>query len=67
MIAGLAFTVFAGVVLALMLAGGFDESEIGFEGVIDDMVQGAVVDVTASVREIARSVCEPYSIAIFER
>ncbi|ESY15203.1 hypothetical protein X750_29390 [Mesorhizobium sp. LNJC394B00] len=44
-----------------------DESEIGFEGVIDDMVQGAVVDVTASVREIARSVCEPYSIAFFER
>lgn len=63
----IAFTISAGVVLALVLVGGFDESEIGFEGVIDDMVQGAVVDVTASVREIARSVCEPYSIAIFER
>ncbi|RUU92812.1 hypothetical protein EOB59_05490 [Mesorhizobium sp. M7A.F.Ca.MR.176.00.0.0] len=53
--------------LALMVSGGFDESEIAFEGDIDDVIDGAVVDVTAGVRDIARSVCEPYSIAIFER
>lgn len=53
--------------LALMQAGGFDESEIAFEGDIDDVIDGAVVDVTAGVRDIARSVCDPYSIAIFER
>lgn len=52
---------------ALFEAGGFDPSEIAFEGDIDDLIQGAVVDITANVRDIARSVCEPYSIAIFER
>lgn len=53
--------------LAVMVAGGFDETEIAFEGDIQDVIDGAVVDVTAGVRDIARSVCEPYSIAIFER
>lgn len=52
---------------ALMEAGGFRPEEIAFEGGIDDLIQGAVVDITANVRDIARSVCEPYSIAIFER
>ncbi|MER9726898.1 MULTISPECIES: hypothetical protein [unclassified Mesorhizobium] len=46
--------------------GGYDPSEIVVENV-DDLIDGAVVDVTASVREIARSICEPYSIAMFER
>ncbi|ESX98740.1 hypothetical protein [Mesorhizobium sp. LNJC405B00] len=46
--------------------GGYDPSEIAVENV-DDLIDGAVVDVTASVREIARSICEPYSIAMFER
>ncbi|PZV36158.1 hypothetical protein [Mesorhizobium kowhaii] len=52
---------------ALMQAGGYDASEIAFEGVLDDMIDGSVIDITAGVRDIARSVCEPYSIAIFER
>ncbi|RUX21984.1 hypothetical protein EOA13_36530 [Mesorhizobium sp. M7A.F.Ca.US.011.01.1.1] len=52
--------------VALMEAGGFDSSEIDTIN-IDDVIDGAVVDVTAGVRDIARSVCEPYSIAIFER
>ncbi|RJT32805.1 hypothetical protein D3227_25740 [Mesorhizobium waimense] len=52
--------------VALMEAGGFDSSEIEVINV-DDVIDGAVVDVTAGVRDIARSVCEPYSIAIFER
>lgn len=46
--------------------GGFDPSEVIVENV-DDQIQGAVIDVTAGVRDIARSICEPYSIAIFER
>lgn len=49
-----------------MLAGGFDASEVDTIN-IDDVIDGAVVDVTAGVRDIARSVCEPYSIAVFER
>ncbi|RVD69975.1 MAG: hypothetical protein E5V62_06075 [Mesorhizobium sp.] len=52
---------------ALMESGGFASSEIAFEGDIDDIIDGAVIDVTAGVRDIARSVCEPYSIAVFER
>ncbi|WP_192358486.1 hypothetical protein [Mesorhizobium mediterraneum] len=52
---------------ALMEAGGFDPSEIAFEGDIDEVIDGAVIDVTAGVRDIARSVCAPYSIAVFER
>lgn len=52
---------------ALMESGGFASSEIAFEGDIDDIIVGAVIDVTAGVRDIARSVCEPYSIAVFER
>lgn len=52
--------------VALMEAGGFDSSEVDTIN-IDDIIDGAVVDVTAGVREIARSVCEPYSIAMFER
>ncbi|MER9687137.1 hypothetical protein [Mesorhizobium sp. M0139] len=52
---------------ALMEAGGFAPDEIAFEGSIDDLIDGAVIDITASVRDIARSVCEPYSIAMFER
>ncbi|WP_287306006.1 hypothetical protein, partial [Mesorhizobium sp.] len=51
---------------ALMQAGGFDASEIDTIN-IDDVIDGAVIDVTAGVRDIARSVCEPYSIAVFER
>ncbi|WP_189375235.1 MULTISPECIES: hypothetical protein [unclassified Mesorhizobium] len=46
--------------------GGFDPSDIVTEG-IDDLIQGAVFDITAGARDIARSICEPYSIAIFER
>ncbi|RWF66630.1 hypothetical protein [Mesorhizobium sp.] len=52
---------------ALMEAGGFAPEEIAFEGNIDDVIDGAVIDITASVRDIAWSVCEPYSIAMFER
>ncbi|RVD16859.1 MAG: hypothetical protein EOS73_25435 [Mesorhizobium sp.] len=52
--------------VALMQAGGFDSSEVDTIN-IDDVIDGAVIDVTAGVRDIARSVCEPYSIAIFER
>lgn len=50
----------------LMVAGGFDQSEIEVENV-DDQIQGAVIDITSGVRDTARQVCEPYSIAIFER
>ncbi len=50
----------------LMVAGGFDASEIEVENV-DDQILGAVIDITSGVRDVARSVCEPYSIAIFER
>jgi hypothetical protein len=52
---------------ALFEAGGFTSDEYAFEGDINDVIDGAVVDITANVREIARSVCEPYSIAMFER
>lgn len=52
--------------IALMEGGGFDSSEVDVINV-DDVIDGAVVDVTAGVRDISRSVCEPYSIAIFER
>ncbi|BCG72684.1 hypothetical protein MesoLj113a_38420 [Mesorhizobium sp. 113-1-2] len=51
----------------MVYGGGYDPSEITIEGNIDDQIQGAVFDVTAGVRDIARSICEPYSIAIFER
>ncbi|TIN65591.1 MAG: hypothetical protein E5Y26_04610 [Mesorhizobium sp.] len=34
---------------------------------IDDVIDGAVIDITAGARDIARATCEPYSIAIFER
>lgn len=51
---------------ALMVAGGFEPSEIQTIN-IDDVIDGAVIDVTAGVRDIARATCEPYSIAIFER
>ncbi|OBQ68906.1 hypothetical protein EFV37_29150 [Mesorhizobium loti] len=51
---------------ALMAAGGFEPAQIETINV-DDQVQGAVIDVTAGVRDIARATCEPYSIAIFER
>jgi hypothetical protein len=46
--------------------GGFGSSEVDTIN-IDDVIDGAVIDVTSGVREIARSICEPYSIAIFER
>lgn len=52
--------------VALMVAGGFDASEITCEN-IDDQILGAVIDITGGVRDIARQVCDPYSIAIFER
>ncbi|PAQ01557.1 hypothetical protein CIT25_16100 [Mesorhizobium mediterraneum] len=51
---------------ALMAAGGFDPAEIQTIN-IDDVIDGAVIDMTAGVRDIARAICEPYSIAIFER
>jgi hypothetical protein len=51
---------------ALMVAGGFEESEITCEN-IDDDILGAVIDITGGVRDIARQVCDPYSIAMFER
>ncbi|RWN58765.1 hypothetical protein [Mesorhizobium sp.] len=51
---------------ALMAAGGFDPAEVQTVN-IDDVIDGAVIDVTAGVRDIARVTCEPYSIAIFER
>lgn len=50
---------------ALMVAGGFDPSEVQTIN-IDDVIDGAVIDVTAGVRDIAWATCEPYSIAIFE-
>ncbi|TIW33773.1 MAG: hypothetical protein E5V62_19070 [Mesorhizobium sp.] len=50
----------------MVYGGGFDPSEIQTVN-IDDQIEGAVVDVTAGVRDIARSICEPYSIAMFER
>ncbi|TJV66738.1 MAG: hypothetical protein E5X80_05010 [Mesorhizobium sp.] len=53
--------------VALMEAGGYAPEEVAFEGNVDDLIDGAVVDVTAGVRDIARSICEPYSIAMFER
>ncbi|RWD33354.1 MAG: hypothetical protein EOS22_00985 [Mesorhizobium sp.] len=46
--------------------GGYASSEIVTEN-IDDLVQGAVIDITAGARDVARATCEPYSIAIFER
>jgi hypothetical protein len=51
----------------LMIYGGdFDPSDVQVENV-DDLIQGAVVDITAGARDIARAVIEPYSIAMFER
>lgn len=50
----------------MVYGGGFETSDISVEGV-DDVVDGAVVDITAGARDIARATCEPYSIAIFER
>ncbi|RVC45108.1 hypothetical protein EN781_11265 [Mesorhizobium sp. M4A.F.Ca.ET.090.04.2.1] len=52
--------------VALMEAGGFSSDEIEVINV-DDVIDGAVIDVTNGVRDIAKSICEPYSIAIFER
>lgn len=34
---------------------------------ITDQIQGAVIDVTSGIRDVAKSVAGPYSIAIFER
>ncbi|WP_164897687.1 hypothetical protein, partial [Mesorhizobium sp. M6A.T.Cr.TU.017.01.1.1] len=56
----------SGFLEALMAAGGFDPAEVQTVN-IDDLIDGAVIDVTAGVRDIARATCEPYSIAIFER
>lgn len=50
----------------MVYGGGYDPDQITIENV-DDLIQGAVVDITAGARDIARSVVEPYSIAIFER
>lgn len=50
----------------LVYGGGFDSSEVVTIN-IDDLIDGGVIDITAGARDIARSVCEPYSIAIFER
>lgn len=46
--------------------GGYDSTQIVTENVTDQ-IHGAVVDITAGARDIARATCEPYSIAIFER
>lgn len=46
--------------------GGYDPAQIVTIN-IDDMIQGAVFDVTAGARDVARSIAEPYSFAIFER
>lgn len=51
---------------ALMVRGGFEASELTFENV-DDVIDGAVVDITSGVRDVAMSICDPYSIAMFER
>ncbi|MBZ9759501.1 hypothetical protein LB553_01190 [Mesorhizobium sp. CA8] len=51
----------------LMVYGGdFDPADVITEN-IDDLIQGAVIDITAGARDIARAVIEPYSIAMFER
>lgn len=52
--------------VALMEAGGYDASEVDTVN-IDDLIDGAVIDITAGARDVARSVAEPYSFAIFER
>lgn len=46
--------------------GGFDQSEVETIN-IDDVIDGAVIDITAGARDVARATCDPYSIAIFER
>lgn len=46
--------------------GGFDASQVVTEN-IDDLIQGAVIDIEAGARDVARSIIEPYSIAMFER
>jgi hypothetical protein len=51
---------------ALMVAGGFEEAEVTCEGFADEIL-GAIIDISGGVRDIARQVCDPYSIAIFER
>ncbi len=50
----------------MVYGGGYDPSEVDTFN-IDDLIQGAVFDVTAGARDVARSIAEPYSIAIFER
>ncbi len=52
--------------VALFEASDYESAEIDTVN-IDDLIDGAVIDVTAGVRDIARSVAEPYSFAIFER
>jgi hypothetical protein len=50
----------------MIYGGGYESSAVATEN-IDDLVQGAVIDITAGTRDIARATCEPYSIAILER
>jgi hypothetical protein len=50
----------------MVYGGGYDPSQVATEN-IDDLIQGAVFDITAGTRDIARSIIEPYSIALFER
>ncbi|WP_156752670.1 hypothetical protein [Mesorhizobium sp. WSM3873] len=50
----------------LMIAGGFESSQVQTIN-IDDVIEGAVIDLTAGTRDIARAIIEPYSIAMFER
>ena len=50
----------------MVYGGGYDSSDIEVENV-EDLIQGGVVDITSGARDIARSVIEPYSIAMFER
>ncbi|RWK17050.1 MAG: hypothetical protein EOR43_28825 [Mesorhizobium sp.] len=51
----------------LMVYGGdYDPSQVETIN-IDDVIEGAVIDITAGARDVARATCEPYSIAIFER
>ncbi|TIR00826.1 phage tail protein [Mesorhizobium sp.] len=50
----------------MVYGGGYDPSQIAVENV-EDLIQAAVVDITAGARDVARATCEPYSISIFER
>lgn len=50
----------------MVYGGGFDPTDVVTEN-IDDAIQGAVIDITAGARDVAKAAIEPYSIAMFER